>query len=109
MTNKICRFQALIPTLAGMLLFLMKTNVVNCQSKVLTYWRFEQIQHLKGDSTSTSIVGQPLTASDRGPAEPQPYVFDESGNGNFLQVHGAKPSTIVFSDNVPSALVNGYF
>lgn len=77
------------------------------QSNVLAHWRFEQIQHLNGDSTSISIVGQPLTSNDRGPVEPQPYVLDESGNGNFLQVRGSRPSPNVFSDNVPFALIDG--
>ena len=75
--------------------------------EVLAHWSFEQVKHLKGDSVSTSIVGQPLTAGNRGPIEPQPFVFDESGKGNFLQVQGSRPSPIVFSDNVPSAMVDG--
>lgn len=75
--------------------------------EVLAHWSFEQVKHLKGDSVSTSIVGQPLTAGNRGPIEPQPFVFDESGKGNFLQVQGSRPSPIVFSDNVPSAMEDG--
>lgn len=74
---------------------------------VFAHWRFEQVQHLTGDSTSISIVGQPLTADDRGPIEPQPYVLDESGNGNFLQVRGSRPSPNVFSGNIPFAMVDG--
>ena len=76
-------------------------------SVVLAHWRFEQIKHLRGDSTSIPIVGQPLTASDRGATEPQPYVVDLSGKGNVLQVRGSRPSSNVFSDNVPSTMVNG--
>jgi hypothetical protein len=79
----------------------------SAKSEVLAYWRFEQVKHLRGDSTTLSVVGQPLTAGGRGSTEPQPYVFDESGKGNFLQVQGSKPSSIVFSDNVPSSIVNG--
>ena len=79
----------------------------SAKSEVLAYWRFEQVEHLRGDSTTLSVVGQPLTAGGRGPTEPQPYVFDESGKGNFLQVQGSRPSSIVFSDNVPSSIVNG--
>jgi len=75
--------------------------------EVLAHWNFEKIQHLKGDSLSTPTVGQPLTASDRGSNEPQPYVFDESGKGNYLQVRGSRPSPNVFSDNVPTAQVDG--
>jgi len=75
--------------------------------EVLAHWRFEEVQHLDGDSTSVSIVGQPLTAGDRGPSEPQPYVFDNSGKGNFLQVRGSRPSANIFSDNVPTAEVDG--
>jgi len=73
---------------------------------VLANWRFEQIQHLQGDPTP-SIVGQPLTASNRGPAEPQPYIFDNSGKGNFLQMRGSNASPNVFSDNVPTNQVDG--
>lgn len=91
----------------GAFLFSGISVSVSGQSEVLVHWRFEQIQHLNGDSTSVSIVGQPLTAGDRGPIEPQPYVFDQSGKGNFLQVRGNRPSPNVFSDNVPVAVVDG--
>ena len=86
--------------------FLTVLNVA-AEREVLVNWRFEQVKHLKGDSLSSSIVGQALTAGNRGPAEPQPFVFDDSGKGNFLQSQGSKSSTIVFSDNVPSSTVNG--
>src|ERR1035437_7918088 len=84
-------------------------TIVNLRAEreVLVNWRFEHIKHLKGDSLSISIVGQALTAGNRGPAEPQPFVFDDSGKGNFLQAQGSKSSAIVFSDNVPSTMVNG--
>jgi hypothetical protein len=72
-------------------------------SQVLAHWNFEQIKHLGSDSTSLPIVGQPLTASDRGPVEPQPYVVDLSGKGNVLQVRGSRSSSNVFSDLVPLA------
>jgi len=75
--------------------------------EVLAHWSFEQIKHLKGDSVSTSIVGKSLTSNNRGPIEPQPFVLDESGKGNFLQEQGSRPSPIVFSDNVPSTMVDG--
>lgn len=106
MTHKKRLLLASAPVLAGMILFGTFSNDAFAQSQVLAHWRFEQIQHLQGDPTA-STVGQPLTASNRGPAEPQPYVFDDSGKGNFLQVRGSQPSTIVFSDNVPKALVDG--
>jgi len=80
---------------------------VRAQREILVNWRFEQIKHLKGDSLSFSVVGQPLTADNRGPSEPQPFVFDDSGKGNFLQAQGSNLSPIVFSDNVPSAMING--
>ena len=86
--------------------FLTVLNVA-AEREVLVNWRFEQVKHLKGDSLSSSIVGQALTAGNRGPAEPQPFVFDDSGKGNFLQAQGSKSSAIVFSDNVPSSTVNG--
>ena len=86
--------------------FLTVLNVA-AEREVLVNWRFEQVKHLKGDSLSSSIVGQALTAGNRGPAEPQPFVFDDSGKGNFLQAQGSKSSAIVFSDNVPSTTING--
>lgn len=92
--------------LSTLVLATVSTNVF-CQSEVLAHWNFEQIKHLRADSVSAPVVGQPLTASDRGPAEPQPYVFDQSGKGNFLQVRGNRPSSNVFSDNVPTAQVDG--
>jgi Glycosyl hydrolases family 43 len=71
------------------------------KKEVLAHWRFEQVQHLDG-TLSVSIIGQPLTADEKNkPSEPQPFVFDGSGNKNFVQTHNSKPSTIVFSDNVP--------
>lgn len=76
------------------------------QEKVLAHWRFEMVQQLKGDTAAT-LVGKPLTADDRRPTDPQPFAFDNSGKGNFLQVRGARPSPNVFSDNVPLALVDG--
>ncbi len=79
----------------------------SAKGQVLTHWSFEHIKHLKGDSVSTPVVGQPLTADNRDPIEPQPYVFDESGKGNYLQVRGAKESPIVFSDDVPTPQVDG--
>ena len=90
-----------------MLVSTITVSGASTKSEVLAYWRFEQVEHLRGDSTTLSVVGQPLTAGGRGPTEPQPYVFDESGKGNFLQVQGSRPSSIVFSDNVPSSIVNG--
>jgi hypothetical protein len=96
-----------IVSIFGTFLFFSISVNAYSQTEVLAHWRFEQVQHLNGDSTSVSIVGQPLTASDRGPTEPQPYIFDQSGNGNFLQVRGNRPSPNVFSDNVPTALVDG--
>jgi hypothetical protein len=86
----------------AVLLLMIFSNRVSCQSQILTHWSFEKIQHLKGDSISLSVVGMPLTASERGPAEPQPFVFDDSGNRNFLQGRGSKPSVNLFSDDVPS-------
>ncbi|MFA6812142.1 MAG: glycoside hydrolase family 43 protein [Bacteroidaceae bacterium] len=86
------------------------SSIVNGASsvgEVLAHWSFEQIKHLNGDSTSIPIIGKPLTASDREPIEPQPYVFDESGKGNFLQVRGSRPSPNVFSADVPFLQVDG--
>jgi len=104
MIHKNKSFKALVVVTICLLL-----SMVNAQAEreVLAHWRFEQIKHLKGDSLSNSIAGQPLTASDRGPTEPQPYVFDDSGKGNFLQVRGSRPSPNVFSDNVPFSMIVG--
>lgn len=107
MTQKYYLIQNLMPVLAGMVLFTVFNNTAYSQREVLAHWRFEQIQHLKGDTTSVSMIGKPLTAGDRGPAEPQPYVFDNSGKGNFLQVRGSRPSPNIFSDNVPTDEVDG--
>lgn len=76
-------------------------------TKLLAYWSFEKIQHLSGDSISASIIGQPLTSDKGKPAEPQPYVYDESGNGNLIQCNDYTPSTNLFSDDVPATSVNG--
>ena len=97
----------LIMTIVGLTFGFPSAYSSTKNNEVLAHWRFETVKHLKGDSTSISIVGQPLTASERGSIEPQPYVFDESGKGNYLQVRGSKPSPNVFSDNVPSAQVDG--
>jgi hypothetical protein len=86
------------------------SSIVNGASpagEMLAHWSFEQIKHLRGDSVSTSIVSQPLTAGNRSSIEPQPYVFDESGKENFLQARGSKPSPNVFSADVPIAQVDG--
>jgi hypothetical protein len=76
------------------------------EENVLAHWRFEQIQKLNGE-LSPSIVGEPLTAGDRGPVDPQPFIFDDSGKGNFIQVRGSRPSPNIFSDEVPTPLVDG--
>lgn len=89
------------------LLFIFTTVAVYGQSEVVAHWRFEQIKHLNGDGLSIAAVGQPLTADERGPSEPQPYAYDDSGKGNYLQVRGSKPSSNVFSENVPTTIVNG--
>lgn len=89
--------------------FIGFTNVplmADAQAEVLAYWRFEQVQNLKGDVGPT-VAGQPLTADDRQSVDPRPYAFDNSGKGNFLQVRGARPSPNTFSGNVPVAQVRG--
>ena len=89
------------------LLFIFTTVAVYGQSEVAAHWRFEQIKHLHDDGLSIAAVGQPLTADERGPSEPQPYAYDDSGKGNYLQVRGSKLSSNVFSENVPTTIVNG--
>ncbi len=86
--------------------FLFAPFALFAQNELLAHWRFEEVQQLKGDKAS-STPGKPLTADDRRPADPQPFVWDNSGKNNFLQVRGARPSPNVFSDNVPVPLVNG--
>ena len=105
MIKKTCRTYLL--AFISLFLSLISIHATSTGSEVLAYWRFEQIKHLRGDSTSLPVVGQPLTASDRGPVEPQPFVVDLSGKGNVLQVHGSRPSPNVFSDNVPTEKSNG--
>jgi arabinoxylan arabinofuranohydrolase len=87
-----------------LVVLLIGCNTIEAQEskdKTLAEWRFEQVQHLDG-TLSASIIGQPLTADEKNkPSEPQPFVFDGSGNKNFVQTPNSKPSTIVFSDNVP--------
>ena len=105
MNKKTCRTYLL--AFISLFLSLISIHATSTGSEVLAYWRFEQIKHLRGDSTSLPVVGQPLTASDRGPVEPQPFVVDLSGKGNVLQVRGSRPSPNVFSDNVPTEKSNG--
>ena len=105
MIKKTCRTYLL--AFISLFLSLISIHATSTGSEVLAYWRFEQIKHLRGDSTSLPVVGQPLTASDRGPVEPQPFVVDLSGKGNVLQVRGSRPSPNVFSDNVPTEKSNG--
>ncbi|HJV78690.1 MAG TPA: glycoside hydrolase family 43 protein [Paludibacter sp.] len=82
-------------------------NGASTDIEILAHWRFEKEKPLRGDSASLHIDGKPFTASGRRPGESQPFVFDESGKGNFLQVQGSRPSPNVFSDNVPAAQVDG--
>lgn len=74
--------------------------------ELLAHWRFERIQPLQGDPVAAE-VGQPLTAGDRGPSDPRPFAFDDSGKGNVLQARGARPSPNVFSDQVPFPAIDG--
>jgi hypothetical protein len=90
-----------------LLTFFFVNNNAYCQSKILANWNFEQIEHLKSDSNSVPVVGEPLTADNHNPIESQRYIFDESGNGNFLQVNGTNVSTNVFSDDVPYSQIDG--
>jgi hypothetical protein len=99
--------KSLILVFISVFLSALFANNVYSQSALLAHWRFEQIQHIMGDSFSISVVGHPLTAGDRGPVEPQPYVFDNSGKANFLQVRGSHLSPNVFSNIVPIAQVDG--
>jgi hypothetical protein len=95
-----------IRPLMGML-FLWSVALAGSETtELLAHWRFEQIQHLRGDP-APSVADEPLTADNRGPTEPQPYIFDSSGKGNVLQVRSSRPSPNVFSENVPSATVDG--
>jgi hypothetical protein len=108
--NNLKKMTRIKNTLGCILVTALLTNIsasAYSQREVLAHWRFEQVQHLNSDSVSVSILGQPLTAGERGSTEPQPYAFDESGKGNFLQVRGSRPSPNVFSDNVPSATIDG--
>jgi len=77
------------------------------QQQLVGHWRFEQVVQLNGNLLP-AIAGQPLTADDRKPIDPQPYAFDESGKGNFLEVRGQRASGLRFSEDVPRPVVNGF-
>jgi len=91
--------------LTGILIF---TGIIgnSFAQDTLAYWTFDQISQIDGTLTQ-SIIGKPLTADDRRPTGPQPFIFDLSGKGNFIQVRGSRPSSNVFSDNVPNSVMNG--
>lgn len=91
---------------AGALALCPALHADTATGNLLAHWRFEQVQPLQGDPIA-STVGQPLTANDRSPAEPQPFAFDDSGKGNVLQVRGSRPSPNVFSDDVPTTEIDG--
>ena len=97
--NKNCSASALV--LLCMSLMFATAGNASMVEDTLAYWRFEQVRHLNRD-ISTAIIGKPLTADDRRPTDPQPFIFDNSGKGNFLQVRGSRASPNVFSDNVPA-------
>ncbi len=94
-------------TIVGAIFWVAIAYSASNKNEILAHWRFDTVKHLRGDSTSLSVVGKSLTASERGVTEPQPYVFDESGKGNYLQVRGSRPSPNVFSDDVPTSQVKG--
>lgn len=104
MNNNYVNFKVALIFCALALFF---NNNAYCQDKVLVYWSFEHIKYPNGDSVSVPIVGQSQTNKNHNPIEPQSYVFDESGNGNFLQIQGIKKSSDVFSDDVPTSQVDG--
>jgi hypothetical protein len=107
MTSKSYSFlHFLTPVLIGAFLTTSGVHGAPASGELLANWRFEQVQHLDGSQTPAA-VGESLTADERRAAEPQPFGFDDSGKGNFLQVRGPKPSTTVFSDNVPASTVDG--
>ena len=89
---------------AVLIIFLLigfnKTEAQESKNKILAEWRFEQVQHF--DRTlSASIIDKSLTVDEKNkPAEPQPFFFDSSGNGNFLQVRSTQLKSSVFSNNV---------
>ena len=70
------------------------------------HWRFEEVSGRNGNRT-LSVLDESLSSGGRrgGNANGSPYVWDDTGKGNFLQVNGQSP--IFFSDDVPKAQVNG--
>jgi hypothetical protein len=94
------------PVLIGAFISTSNIHGAPVSGELLANWRFEQVQHLDGSQTPAA-VGESLTADDRRAVEPQPFAFDDSVKGNLLQVRGPKPSTTVFSDNVPASTVDG--
>ncbi len=98
--------RSLTSALMGALITAALARGPAASAEVLAHWRFEQVQNLKGD-LAPSVVGQPLTSDDRRPSDPQPFVADDSGKGNLLEVRGGRASPNVFSENVPRAQVDG--
>jgi len=91
----------MIVLLGGMLLL-----SCTARAELLAHWRFEEVTTGRNNNRSASVVGQSLSAGDRRGGSQPSYAWDDSGQGNFLQING-RTSPNVFSDNVPVAQVNG--
>ncbi len=76
------------------------------QSKVLAYWRFEQIVKSDGDNP-VALNSKSIAEANQRAAVPLSYGYDETGRGNLLQWRGSNISASVISSNVPARVVNG--
>jgi len=60
------------------MLLVTKISIVPMDSiareELLAHWRFEMVQQLKGDTVS-ALAGKPLTADERRPTDPQPFLL----------------------------------
>ena len=79
------------------------------RAELLAHWRFEEVSGHNGNRTA-SVVGGSLSSGSGGGrrggnTNGSPYVWDDTGKGNFLQVNGQSPN--VFSDDVPKAQISG--
>jgi hypothetical protein len=55
------------------------------EAATLAYWRMEQYQNLS-NVVSNLAHGDGLTGSGGTPVDPRPYLYDNSGNGNLMQI-----------------------
>ncbi|MCH7396626.1 glycoside hydrolase family 43 protein [Belliella sp. DSM 107340] len=87
-------------------LLLFNVHISFAQNRLIAHWSFENIQSLDGTIIPTKS-GSILTQKDSKPADPSPFINDESGNGNLLEVKKQKAESMIFSSDVPFSTRNG--